>query len=74
MVSSRSVWPVWVLKINVVTGATNEKSSVDRAAHDKMRQIDRSFSLHHALSIHLNLITLGGTLWYGWKLASRMKL
>lgn len=40
---------------------------------DEMKKLDRSFSKAHAMSIHLNLITIGATLWYGWRLSSRLK-
>ncbi len=39
----------------------------------EMKRLNRSFSSAHAMSIHLNLISLGATLFYGWSLASRMK-
>jgi hypothetical protein len=32
----------------------------------------RNFSKNHAMSIHLNLVTLGATSFYGWRLAGRI--
>lgn len=40
----------------------------------EMERLDRSFSHNHAMSIHLNLLTLGPLLWWGWKLASNLNL
>jgi hypothetical protein len=37
-----------------------------------MEKLNRSFSHAHAMSIHLNLITIGATLCYGWRLATKM--
>ncbi|KAF2179444.1 hypothetical protein K469DRAFT_641340 [Zopfia rhizophila CBS 207.26] len=41
---------------------------------EQMRLLNRAFSRNHAMSIHLNLITIGATLWYGWRLASRLNI
>ncbi|ORY18169.1 hypothetical protein BCR34DRAFT_473742 [Clohesyomyces aquaticus] len=38
----------------------------------EMRLLNREFSRTHAMSIHLNLITIGATLWYGWWLATKL--
>ena len=38
-----------------------------------MRKLNREFSRAHAMSIHLNLLTVGLTLWYGWRLASKLR-
>ncbi|KAF2113982.1 hypothetical protein BDV96DRAFT_577388 [Lophiotrema nucula] len=38
-----------------------------------MLRLNRAFSGAHAMSIHLNIITIGATLWYGWRLASKLK-
>lgn len=40
---------------------------------DEMTALNRRFSKAHAMSIHLNLVTIGATLWYGWQLSMRMK-
>ena len=37
------------------------------------KTVDRLFSKAHAMSIHLNLVTIAATLGYGWQLAARMK-
>jgi hypothetical protein len=39
---------------------------------DDMRKLNCLFSRAHAMSIHLNLITIGATLLYGWRLASKI--
>ncbi|KAI0108968.1 hypothetical protein GGR51DRAFT_558762 [Nemania sp. FL0031] len=40
----------------------------------EMQRLNRSFSRNHAMSIHLNLLTIGALLWWGWKLASNLNL
>ncbi|KAH7378335.1 hypothetical protein BKA66DRAFT_560704 [Pyrenochaeta sp. MPI-SDFR-AT-0127] len=40
---------------------------------DEMKKLNRSFSKAHAMSIHLNLLTIGATLWWGWRLASKLR-
>ncbi|TGJ81720.1 hypothetical protein E0Z10_g7055 [Xylaria hypoxylon] len=40
----------------------------------EMQRIRRSFSHNHAMSIHINLFTIGAMLWWGWKLASSLNL
>jgi len=44
-----------------------------RAVSEEMKTLNRSFSRAHAMSIHLNLMTLGATMIYGWRLASKLK-
>ncbi|KAI1465353.1 uncharacterized protein F4812DRAFT_461661 [Daldinia caldariorum] len=41
---------------------------------EEMGALNKAFSRNHAMSIHLNLITIGATLWWGWKLASRLNV
>ncbi|KAK4183814.1 hypothetical protein QBC35DRAFT_507233 [Podospora australis] len=38
----------------------------------EMQQFRRHFSRAHAMSIHLNLITIGSILFYGWTLGNRI--
>ncbi|KAI9154810.1 Xanthocillin biosynthesis cluster protein D [Paramyrothecium foliicola] len=44
----------------------------DKATTTSTTTINKRFSRAHAMSIHLNLFSIGATLWYGWRLASRM--
>ncbi|KAF2867486.1 hypothetical protein BDV95DRAFT_582232 [Massariosphaeria phaeospora] len=37
-----------------------------------MAKLNRLFARNHAMSIHLNLLTIGATLWYGWRMASAL--
>jgi hypothetical protein len=39
---------------------------------DDMMSLNRLFSRAHAMSIHLNLITIGATLVYGWRLTTKI--
>ncbi|KAF2794496.1 hypothetical protein K505DRAFT_275084 [Melanomma pulvis-pyrius CBS 109.77] len=50
------------------------KSSDEGEVSEEMRLLNRKFSRTHAMSIHLNLITVGATLWYGWRLASKLNI
>ncbi|KAF7502445.1 hypothetical protein GJ744_005809 [Endocarpon pusillum] len=40
---------------------------------EDMRRIKRDFSRNHAMAIHLNLIAIGATIWYGFALASKIR-
>ncbi|TDL15823.1 hypothetical protein BD410DRAFT_844909 [Rickenella mellea] len=44
--------------------------TVDQSA--EMKRLNRQFSKSHAMSIHLNLIAIIGTVWYGIMLAQRL--
>lgn len=41
---------------------------------EEMRKVNRAFARNHAMSIHLNLLAIGATLWYGVRLASRFQI
>ncbi|KAK3380897.1 hypothetical protein B0H63DRAFT_434262 [Podospora didyma] len=47
------------------SGSSDDKPSAE------MQKLNRVFSKNHAMSIHLNLISVGAMLFYGWRLASR---
>ncbi|KAI1419614.1 hypothetical protein F5Y12DRAFT_788910 [Xylaria sp. FL1777] len=53
--------------------ATND-DVVSEAPSPEMQRTLRSFSRSHAMSIHLNLLTIGAMLWWGYKLASNLNL
>jgi len=38
----------------------------------EMRALNKVFSRNHAMCIHLNLLSMGAMLFYGWRLALRM--
>jgi len=40
----------------------------------EMQKLNRLFSKNHAMCIHLNLISMGAMLFYGWRLASRINI
>ncbi|KAI1100827.1 hypothetical protein F4804DRAFT_344434 [Jackrogersella minutella] len=50
----------------------NVKSNIPTEPSDDMRTLNMSFSRNHAMSIHLNLISMGAIVWWGWKLALRL--
>ncbi|KAF1948340.1 hypothetical protein CC80DRAFT_431767, partial [Byssothecium circinans] len=43
----------------------DSRKAEDGVVSDEMKKLNRSFKWNHAMSIHLNLITIGATLWYG---------
>ncbi|KAI0434916.1 hypothetical protein F5Y09DRAFT_294201 [Xylaria sp. FL1042] len=47
---------------------------VSETSSPEMQLIRRSFSRNHAMSIHLNLLTISAMLWWGYKLASSLNL
>ncbi|KAI1630954.1 hypothetical protein F4809DRAFT_654399 [Biscogniauxia mediterranea] len=40
------------------------------ARRAEVQRLKRSFSRTHSMSIHLNLVTIVATVWWGWKLGS----
>lgn len=50
------------------------KSNDPTEVSDDMRALNKTFSRNHAMSIHLNIITIGATLWWGVKLALRLDM
>ncbi|KAI1089422.1 hypothetical protein F5B19DRAFT_378405 [Rostrohypoxylon terebratum] len=40
---------------------------------DDKKALTKSFSRNHAMSIHLNLVSIGAMVWWAWKLASRLE-
>ena len=46
----------------------------DPEPSEEMRAKNKAFSRAHAMSIHFNLIAIGATVWYGFRLTSRMEL
>ena len=39
----------------------------------EMKVRNKDFARNHAMSIHLNLLAVGATLWYGLRLASKLE-
>jgi len=46
----------------------------DPKGSEDMKSKNRGFSRAHVMSIHLKLLAIGATIWYGFRLASRMEL
>lgn len=47
---------------------------VEQVSEEVMDALNKAFHKSHALSLHLNLITVGALTAYGWKLALRLKV
>lgn len=50
----------------------NTKEKGEELMSDQMRRLKRTFAWNHAMTIHLNLISIGAIVVYGWRLAGRM--
>lgn len=51
----------------------DNKAQLKGTMSDDMKILNRAFSRAHAMSIHLNLITIGATIWCGLRLASNLQ-
>ncbi|KAK0707823.1 hypothetical protein B0H67DRAFT_588700 [Lasiosphaeris hirsuta] len=49
-------------------------SIVDEGPTLEMQRLNRVFSKNHAMTIHLNLISVAAMMFYGWRLASRLNV
>ena len=58
----------------IITETRDGKKYNDPESTEEMRVKNRAFSRAHAMSIHLNLVAIGATIWYGFLLASRMEV
>lgn len=52
----------------------SRKDVKETETSQEMKLLNRKFSKNHSMSIHLNLVSIGATLWYGWTLASRFNI
>ncbi len=59
-------------KPEMACGQTVRRISTDPTP--EMRELNRTFSRYHAMCIHLNLISLGAMVFYGWRLALRIRV
>ncbi|KAK4213902.1 hypothetical protein QBC37DRAFT_315467 [Rhypophila decipiens] len=46
----------------------------NREPSEEMKKLNRIFSRNHAMSIHLNLISMGALVFYGFRLASKIQV
>ncbi|AEO59347.1 hypothetical protein MYCTH_2128401 [Thermothelomyces thermophilus ATCC 42464] len=51
-----------------------EESRVDREPSPDMQRLRKSFSRHHAMAIHINLISIGAMVFHGWRLGSKLAI
>lgn len=57
-----------------ITETKDGKKFNDPELSDEMKVKNKAFSHNHAMSIHLNLLAVGATLWYGLRLASKIQI
>ncbi|KAF2677448.1 hypothetical protein K458DRAFT_481360 [Lentithecium fluviatile CBS 122367] len=62
-----------IMMVRKYQAEIDARKLVEGFVSDEMKKLNRSFSWNHAMSVHLNLVTIGATLWYGWRLASRLR-
>ncbi|KAI2463497.1 hypothetical protein F4781DRAFT_426324 [Annulohypoxylon bovei var. microspora] len=62
------------IMIDRIDQETRDKGKSDNPTEpsDDSKTLKRSFSRNHAISIHLNLGSIGAMVWWAWKLASRV--
>lgn len=62
----------WML---IITETKDGKKYNDpEVISDEMKAKNRAFSKAHAMSIHINLMTIAATMWYGFRLSSRFQM
>ncbi|OIW22566.1 hypothetical protein CONLIGDRAFT_587083 [Coniochaeta ligniaria NRRL 30616] len=54
--------------------ATTTDEDVEEASEEAVEALNKSFHKSHAMSLHINLITMGALVVYGWRLALRLKV
>lgn len=59
---------------NCIPETKDGKKFNDPELSEEMRVKNKAFSHNHAMSIHLNLLAVGATLWYGLRLASKIQI
>lgn len=64
---------VRVDSLTVFDAGTKDRHLVTETS-DEMKRIKKDFSRAHAMAIHLNAISIGMTICYGFLLASRMTI
>ncbi|KAL8944142.1 MAG: hypothetical protein Q9216_000647 [Gyalolechia sp. 2 TL-2023] len=56
------------------TETRDGKKYTDPNCSEEMKAKNRAFSRAHAMSIHINLLAIGSTIWYGFRLASKLRI
>ncbi|KAI5463569.1 hypothetical protein BGZ63DRAFT_402864 [Mariannaea sp. PMI_226] len=57
----------------VEQGRADSKTTDITGPSPAMAQLNRQFSRAHAMCIHLNLLSMGALVFYGWRLSSRLQ-
>jgi hypothetical protein len=52
---------------------TAADGDVEQASQEMDEALNKAFHRCHAMSLHLNLVTIGALIAYGWRLALRLK-
>lgn len=55
-----------------ISGEMEARKGIEGSKSEVMGILNRSFKQCHAMSIHLNIIAVIATLWYGWHVASHL--
>lgn len=59
---------------NVIETIDGRKCSDKVGMSKDMQRINRNFSRNHAMAIHLNAVGMVATVWYGFALASKIRM
>ncbi|KAL2162496.1 hypothetical protein VTH06DRAFT_7410 [Thermothelomyces fergusii] len=51
-----------------------DESRLDREPSPDMQRVRRSFARNHAMAVHLNMISIGATVFHGWRLGSKLAM
>ncbi|KAI0829557.1 hypothetical protein F5Y06DRAFT_282653 [Hypoxylon sp. FL0890] len=62
---------IMIDRVHQATRDGRKLNDTTELSHD-MKALNKSFSRNHAMSIHLNLVSIGATIWWWLKLASRL--
>lgn len=55
-------------------GTTRQGGESREAAGLEMKRLKREFPMNHAMTIHLNLVSVGAMVVYGWRLGGQLSL
>ncbi|KAB5522926.1 hypothetical protein GE09DRAFT_1154618 [Coniochaeta sp. 2T2.1] len=56
------------------TRDAGDDENIEEASEEAVDALNKAFHKSHAMSIHLNLITIAALIGYGWRLALRLKV
>jgi hypothetical protein len=61
-----------VVVVGKADGTTRQGGDSRDAAALEVKRLKREFSRNHAIAIHLNLVSVGAMVVYGWRLGGKL--